>query len=135
MRGSRPGWRHGGLGIALVLALGGPGGCSSSKVEPIGGGAGTDAGEPCQQAGQTLTGCSCKPGQPPGLRHCEKNLIWTACMCPPAQPASKCAQGQDVLCNLCPGESVGRMTKCLQDGTFDCACPASSGAGHDMDGG
>ncbi len=134
-------------GLALILGLAAAvvaPGCAHSKVEPLG----ADAGQPCQQAGQSLTGCLCSAEQLPGYRRCGPDLIWSPCTCPPAQPAQKCVEGQDVLCDKCPGESVGRMTKCLSDGTFDCACQGSggqhdagqpgardAGTGRDMDGG
>lgn len=86
-----------------------------------------DAGpqaEKCPQAGQTMTNCTCSADQPPGSRNCQKNLTWSPCKCPAALGPTDCQfPGQDVQCNPCPGETVGRMTKCLQGGTFDCTCP------------
>jgi hypothetical protein len=63
------------------------------------------------------------------VRHCGMDFVWSACVCPPSTSAPKCIQGQDVVCIACPGESQGRTTKCLTDGTFDCGCDAKPGTG------
>jgi hypothetical protein len=84
--------------------------------------AGTDAGEHCFSAGGSQTGCTCSSQQPLGHRYCQPNLIWSACSCPPAEAPNHCIEGQDVVCDPCPGQTTGRMTKCLQSGTFDCGC-------------
>ena len=118
MIAQRGSWR-----IALVLsALWWMAACGGSKGDDD-----EDAGsqsEKCLQAGSTQTGCMCSSEQRPGSRKCQKNLTWSACKCPEKLEPNGCEfEGQDVLCNPCPGEDKGRMTKCLQGGTFDCSCP------------
>jgi len=119
MIAQRGSWR-----IALALsALLWSAACGSK-----GGGDGDDdAGsqsEKCRQAGTTETGCTCSADQQPGSRNCQKDLTWSACRCPEKLGPTDCQfEGQDIQCNPCPGEKVGRMTKCLQGGTFDCSCP------------
>ena len=105
------------LGCAFVTGCGGD--------DDDGADAGKDdaKGEPCAQPGYTMTGCQCASGAL-GRRQCMPNSIWEPCRCPPA--SQQCVEGQDVECFLCPGETKGRITKCLQGGTFDCACPMSS---------
>jgi hypothetical protein len=76
-------------------------------------------GERCASPGYTETGCLCGNGAV-GRRTCGANSIWKECSCPPVN--EQCAEGRDVQCNPCPGETTGRITKCLQAGTFDCAC-------------
>ena len=88
-------------------------------------------GEPCQMVGQAQTGCACSSTQPPGVRSCTMELIWGPCSCPPPNVADQCKPGDTVLCSVCPGESVGRPTKCLQGNTYDCTCdgPPPNGGG------
>ena len=116
--------------------------CSKKKSQ----GAEMDAGEPCLQAGQAQTGCTCSSMQPPGVRHCGMDFVWSACVCPPSNAAPKCIEGQDVICTtVCPGETTARTTKCLTAGTYDCGCGTSTkdsgtttahrDAGNDIDGG
>jgi hypothetical protein len=118
MIAQRGSWR-----IALALsALMWSAACGGSKGDDD-----EDAGsqaEKCPQAGITQTGCVCSSEQPSGSRNCQKDLTWSACKCPGKTGPTDCQfEGQDVLCNPCPGETKGRMTKCLQGGTFDCTCP------------
>ena len=80
-------------------------------------------GDACALPGFTETGCQCASGAL-GRRQCQKNGTWEACRCPPA--SQQCVEGQDVECFMCPGESKPRITKCLQGGTFDCACDTRS---------
>jgi len=118
--------------ISLGLCLIADASCGKKKSQS---GAQTDAGEPCLQAGQAQTGCTCSAMQPPGVRHCTMDFVWSPCTCPPSQSAPKCIQGQDVVCIACPGESQGRTTKCLTGGTFDCGCDMKSGTGGTSGGG
>jgi hypothetical protein len=132
MRGAAETAGHGRLGAMLcagLLALGGACGSDSGKqAKPA-----VDAGSPCVSPGVTANGCFCSTEQPAGLRKCvASTLIWTQCVCPPPVKADKCIEGQPVICNPCHGETTGRMTTCLHDGTFDCACAS---AGGDLDAG
>jgi hypothetical protein len=94
---------------------------------------GPDAGdvdddrEACAQPGFTETGCVCASGAV-GKRTCRPDGYWEACGCPPA--GTQCVEGQDVQCFPCPGEAKGRLTKCLQAGTFDCACDTRRDGGR-----
>jgi hypothetical protein len=115
--------RHGALRIALILsALCWAAACGGSKNDGD-----DDAGpqpDKCLQPGSTMTGCICSSDQAPGSRNCLKSFIWSQCKCPDKPPPGDCQfEGQDVVCDLCPGETEHRMTKCLQGGTFDCSCP------------
>lgn len=108
----------GALGCALLLS------CSGDDDDDASDAGEDPRGEPCAQPGYTETGCQCDSGAR-GRRQCQANSRWEPCRCPPA--TQQCVAGQDVECFLCPGETEPRITKCLQGGTFDCACDQSSG--------
>ena len=116
------------LGLCLLAAAS----CGKKKSQ---GGAEADAGEQCLQVGQAQTGCVCSSTQPLGLRTCGKDFVWSPCMCRASVIVPKCIEGQDVICVACPGESQGRTTKCLTDGTFDCGCDTKPGTGGTSGGG
>lgn len=94
-------------------------------------------GEECLNPGQTMTGCTCASDRPPGSRQCTRDGIWSACTCPPRREDNECDfEGQTIECWICPGEEEGRITECLEDGTFDCSCrdggmPSDAGRGDD----
>jgi hypothetical protein len=76
-------------------------------------------GERCASPGFTETGCACGNGAV-GKRTCGADGIWNECGCPAV--TEQCVEGRDVQCNPCSGETKGRVTKCLQGGTYDCGC-------------
>jgi hypothetical protein len=79
--------------VASTLALSGA--CGSSAKNHADASI-ADAGAPCSSPGVTQTGCICSVDQPPGLRHCDTSMIWSACSCPPprkADSAPKSAPG------------------------------------------
>ena len=106
--------------LACVAWLGACGG-DDKKDKP-------DAGEPCPVPGNSQTGCVCSPDQPLGHRECNQNKIWSPCSCPPPAKAEQCVEGATVTCSVCPGETVGRATVCLQSGTYDCSCSTPAGS-------
>lgn len=114
--------RYGQLWIAVLLlglTLGFAGSCGGDDDDSDGGSAGSGSGEPCASPGYTQTGCTCSDGAL-GRRICAKNHYWDACKCPPV--TQQCVEGEKVKCNPCTGETEGRITTCLQGGTYDCGC-------------
>ena len=109
--------------LALALAFAAPA-CGGDNDDDADAGDDTGGRERCPNPGFTETGCVCASSAL-GKRVCGTKGYWDACRCPPA--TQQCVEGQDVECFLCSGESKPRITKCLQGGTFDCACPSGSG--------
>jgi hypothetical protein len=105
-----------GLALAALPACGGDDGDSPDAGDE-------DERERCGSPGFTETGCVCDTGAL-GKRVCQADGFWQTCRCPPA--SQQCVEGQDVQCFPCAGEDEGRITKCLQGGTFDCACDTRS---------
>jgi hypothetical protein len=117
MRGNGKRWIV--LGV-IGLVFGVLGACGGDDDDDGGGaGAGSKKGETCASPGFTETGCLCGNGAV-GRRTCNKDAIWEECKCPPVN--EMCVEGRDVQCNPCPGETKGKVVKCLQAGTFDCGC-------------
>lgn len=109
---SYPWW----LGLALCAAMAcGDDADAPKSDEPM--------GEPCPAAGIWETGCKCTDLQPLGSRQCLEDKVWSECRCAAARDESACPAGQNVRCDVCPGEAVGRLVECAQDGTYDCSCP------------
>lgn len=103
------------LGTLLTLA------CGDDGTDA---GAGADAGKPkdsCPQFGFTETGCSCDNGGV-GSRFCGEDELWEPCECPEPLEPGTCRVGQMIQCQPCTGENMGRITECLDGGTFDCSC-------------
>jgi hypothetical protein len=112
--------------VALVVS------CKSDKAAPTDAG---PAGEACISPGQTETGCGCTGGGI-GHRSCGADKIWEACSCPSSLPdGSVCSVGQLIPCHICAGEAKPRTAVCLQDGTFDCSCPAQDAGKPILDAG
>ena len=72
--------------------------------------------------------CMCGAGQN-GTTICGEDGYWRTCSCVSLPPGTRCRDGESLRCtNLCPGEKVGRMTRCV-GGDYDCRCAADDDAG------
>jgi hypothetical protein len=92
-------------------------------------------GEACTQPGFTETGCSCDNGGM-GSRSCTAQGVWTACVCRPPRGEFECdEEGQEILCDPCPGEDEGRIVLCPASLMFDCSCQGQGRPGSMTDGG
>jgi hypothetical protein len=70
--------------------------------------------------------CMCGIGRN-GTNTCGEDGYWTTCQCVSRPDGALCTEGERLECQvICPGESVARLTRCV-DGKYDCSC-ADAGA-------
>jgi hypothetical protein len=65
--------------------------------------------------------CMCGSGRS-GTNMCGEDKFWTPCVCVSLPDGALCFDGQQLRCTVnCPGESSGRIVRCV-DGQYDCSC-------------